>query len=136
MKFATKRFFCDVKYDEYNNCTCNIDTSQIAFVHTNNVFYSSSAVACYEVGIKRDHRHSTILSLQINIINVIHVVIVFFFSIVKCIIKKYVLASHMYKIMTYIICCHMQNLFVRDYRGYREKKNSIKLVLSFLKNIM
>lgn len=78
MKFAAKRLFRDVKYDEYDNCTCNIDTSQIAFVRTNNVFYSSSAVACYEVGIKRDHRHSAVLSLRINVINVIHVVIIFF----------------------------------------------------------
>lgn len=67
MRFAAKGFFCDVKYN----------ISQITFVRTNNVFYSSGAVACYEVGIKRDHRHSAVLSLRINVINVIHVVIVF-----------------------------------------------------------
>lgn len=46
--------------------TCNIDTSQIAFVHTNNIFYSRGVVARYEVGIKRDHRHSAVFSLRTN----------------------------------------------------------------------
>jgi len=35
-------------------------------VRTNNVFYGSGAVARYEVCIKRDHRHSAILSLRVD----------------------------------------------------------------------
>jgi len=46
---------------------------------TNNVFYSSGVVACYEVGIKRDHCHSAVLSLWTDALMSIQVVRSYFF---------------------------------------------------------
>lgn len=61
-------------------------------LRTNNVFYGGGAVACYEVGIKRDHRHSAILSLRTDALMSYTTAIVFL-STLKCVTRKYIVVT-------------------------------------------